>query len=227
MANPWFRLYTEIMDDEKIRLLAFEDRWHYVAILCCKNAGLLDAGDSQAMLMRKLGVKLGLASRELEAALLRLEEVGLISAETAQPASWDDRQFLSDSSTARVKAYRERRKQQCNVSVTAQDTDTDTDTDTDKRKKEKSSPNGSRLPDDWTPPEDWLAWARSEKPGINALQEADKFKDFWHGKAGKDGRKANWQATWRNWIRNARVPNGSFGYSNNGSSEPVRRRNEL
>jgi len=132
MANPWFRLYTEIIDDEKMRLLAFEDRWHYVAILCCKNAGLLDVGDSNAMLMRKLGVKLGLASRELEAALLRLEEVGLIDASTAQPAAWDERQFLSDSSTSRVKAYRERKKQAGNVSVTAQDTDTDKDSEEDK-----------------------------------------------------------------------------------------------
>lgn len=105
----------------------------------------------------------------------------------------------------------------------------------EKRREEKkdqkalASPAGSRLPDDWTPPEDWLAWARSEKPGINALQEADKFRDFWHGKAGKDGRKANWQATWRNWIRNSRQANGyaNSGYGSNGSSEPVRRRNEL
>lgn len=97
------------------------------------------------------------------------------------------------------------------------------------RVKALASPAGSRLPDDWTPPEEWLSWARSEKPGINALQEADKFKDFWHSKAGKDGRKANWQATWRNWIRNAKLVNG---YGGNGGSYgigqvEVRRRNEL
>ena len=152
MANPWFRLYTEIIDDEKIRLLAFEDRWHYVAILCCKNAGLLDAGDSNAMLMRKLGVKLGLASRELEAALLRLEEVGLIDSSTAQPTAWDDRQFLSDSSTARVQAYRERKKRLGNVSVTAQDTDTDTDKEEEKKQKTTRAPSAHAfLPD--VPPE--------------------------------------------------------------------------
>lgn len=134
MANPWFRLYTEIMDDEKIRLLAFEDRWHYVAILCCKNSGLIDAGDSNAMLMRKL-----------EAALLRLEEVGLIDARTAQPTAWDDRQFLSDSSTARVQAYRERRKRSGNVSVTAQDTDTDTDQEEDKKQKTTRAPSAHAL----------------------------------------------------------------------------------
>ncbi|CAL1778216.1 replication initiation protein [Acinetobacter phage vB_AbaS_Silvergun] len=152
MANPWFRLYTEIMDDEKIRLLAFEDRWHYVAILCCKNAGLIDAGDSNAMLMRKLGVKLGLASRELEAALLRLEEVGLIDAYTAQPTAWDDRQFLSDSSTSRVQAYRERKKRTCNVSVTAQYTDTDTYKEEEKKQKTTRAPSAHALLPD-VPPE--------------------------------------------------------------------------
>lgn len=102
-------------------------------------------------------------------------------------------------------------------------------TNQEPKEKALASPTGSRLPADWTAPEDWLTWARNEKPGINALQEADKFKDFWHSKAGKDGRKANWQATWRNWIRNSRHTNGyaSSGYGNNGSSEPVRRRNEL
>lgn len=127
--NPWFRLYSEMVDDEKMRLLAFEDRWHFVAILCCKNSGMLDSGDQLPLLMRKLGVKLGLQLRDLEAALLRLAEVGLIDASTAQPIAWDDRQFKSDASTSRVRAYRERMKQQGNVSVTAQDTDTDTDTE--------------------------------------------------------------------------------------------------
>ena len=102
-------------------------------------------------------------------------------------------------------------------------------TNQEPKEKALASPTGSRLPADWTAPEDWLTWARNEKPGINALQEADKFKDFWHAKAGKDGRKANWQATWRNWIRNSRQPNGygNSGYGSNGSSDPVRRRNEL
>jgi hypothetical protein len=27
------------------------------------------------------------------------------------------------------------------------------------------------------------------------------FRDHWWGKAGKEGRKADWFATWRNWVR--------------------------
>lgn len=204
MANPWFRVYTEMVDDEKLRLLAFEDRWHYVAILCCKGKGMLDSGDDHPMVMRKLSVKLGLTVRETETVLMRLHEVGLVDADTAIPTGWDDRQFISDSSTERVKAYREKMKRKGNVSVTVQDTDTDTDTEK-KKPKADASPKGSRLPEDWSPPEMWLEWARFEKPGINPLQEADKFRDYWHGVAGAKARKANWLSTWRNWIRNANV----------------------
>jgi hypothetical protein len=42
----WFRMYSEAVDDEKLRLLAFEDRWHFVAILCCKAKRILD-GDNE------------------------------------------------------------------------------------------------------------------------------------------------------------------------------------
>lgn len=123
--NPWFRMYSEAIDDEKLRLLAFEDRWHYIAILCCKSKGLINPDDP--LLMRKLAVKLGLDMRSLEEVLRRLAEVGLIDQETADPLGWDDRQFQSDSSSARVKTYREKMKRQCNVSVTAQEADTETD----------------------------------------------------------------------------------------------------
>lgn len=83
---PWFRLYTETVDDEKLRLLAFEDRWHFVALLCCKGSGLLDSGDDDSLLRRKLAVKLGLSVREFEEVAGRLSEVALIDAETLQPS---------------------------------------------------------------------------------------------------------------------------------------------
>ena len=126
---PWFRLYTETVDDEKLRLLAFEDRWHFVALLCCKGSGLLDSGDDDSLLRRKLAVKLGLSVREFEEVSRRLSEVGLIDFDTFQPLAWDDRQFRSDSSTDRVRKHRDRVKQSRNVSVTAQETDTDTETE--------------------------------------------------------------------------------------------------
>lgn len=71
------------------------------------------------------------------------------------------------------------------------------------QKQEPASPTGSRLPADWTLPDDWRAWAELERPDVDVRREADGFADYWHGVAGAKGRKADWQATWRNWIRRA------------------------
>ena len=158
MNNPWFRLYSEIVDDEKLRLLAFEDRWHYVAILCCKCKGILDGDDSREMMFRKVAVKTGLQGRELEEVARRLDEVGLINRDTLQPMGWDVRQFVSDSSTPRVQRHREKRKEnkednECNHGnrcsngdETLQERfcngpDTDTDTDTELEEAKASSPH--------------------------------------------------------------------------------------
>ena len=70
--------------------------------------------------------------------------------------------------------------------------------------KRPKSDLGSRLPADWSLPADWRAWAVAERPDIDPGREAESFADYWHGVAGAKGRKADWQATWRNWIRNAR-----------------------
>ncbi len=132
---PWFRLYHRIIDDEKIRLLAFEDRWHFIALCCLKADGLLDEERDQ-LWERKVAVKLGVQLRELDEISRRLYEVGLIDLDL-NPTAWDELQYKSDNSTARVKQWRERNKKQTrnsvqrcgNVSVTAQDTDTDTEKD--------------------------------------------------------------------------------------------------
>lgn len=76
--------------------------------------------------------------------------------------------------------------------------------------KEPMPSRGSRLPKDWVLPDDWRAWAVAERPGLDVDLEAAKFADFWHAKAGKDATKLNWEATWRNWIRNASAGRGGF-----------------
>lgn len=75
--------------------------------------------------------------------------------------------------------------------------------------KEKASPSGSRLSADWSLPWDWKQWAEQERPDLDVIKQAASFADYWHGIAGNKGRKLDWLATWRNWIRNARgSPNG-------------------
>ena len=141
---PWLRLYTDIVDNEKVRLLAFEDRWHFVALLALKRSGILDAGDALEMLQRKVALKMGLQLRELEAASSRLAEVGLIDASTYHPLGWDARQYASDSSAERTRAYRRRQRDQkrhSDVTATAPDTETDSDPE-----KQVRTPAGVRSP---------------------------------------------------------------------------------
>jgi hypothetical protein len=139
----WFRLYNDIVDNHKIRMLAFEDRWHFIAIMACHSQEL---GGGDEFFERSLAIKLGVQVRELEEIQRRLMDVNLIDANWI-PIGWDDRQFLSDNSKARVKKYREKQrlsksvtevKRDCNVTVTVQDTDTDTDTE---QKQNKSISN--------------------------------------------------------------------------------------
>ncbi|RIJ76588.1 hypothetical protein D1871_10975 [Nakamurella silvestris] len=38
---------------------------------------------------------------------------------------------------------------------------------------------------------------------MNGRAETDKFRDYWISKSGKDATKADWDATYRNWMRRA------------------------
>lgn len=68
---------------------------------------------------------------------------------------------------------------------------------------------GTRLANDWTLPEAWRKWAldaRAELGAAGVDLESEKFRDHWHAATGAKATKADWLATWRNWIRNANVP---------------------
>ncbi len=124
--HTWFRAYSEMVDDAKLRLLAFEDRWHYVAILCCKAQGLIDQTKPE-LLDRVVGLKLGLDSRTLDEVRRRLVEVELID-KGWQPLGWDRRQFVSDTSAERTRKWRERKT---SPTPPPKESKTDTDTDTE------------------------------------------------------------------------------------------------
>jgi hypothetical protein len=198
----WFRLYHRIIDDEKIRLIAFEDRWHFIAVCCLKADGLLDEPEG-SLKWRKIAVKLGVQLRELDEIKRRLFEVGLVDADM-QPTAWDELQYRSDNSTDRVRKYREKSKAKQdetprNVSVTPPDTETETDL--------KEEPVGSskkravRLPADFVPD---LQWAVAKGLTLSQAQtEAEKFRDYWNAKGGASAAKLDWPGTWRNWVRSA------------------------
>jgi len=91
--------------------------------------------------------------------------------------------------------------------------------------KEEGKPSSkktrsSRLPSEWFLPIDWGQWAVSEGLPIEAIRsEADRFKDYYHALAGPKAVKADWQATWRNWIRNSKARQPQLTAINGGRSD--------
>lgn len=66
---------------------------------------------------------------------------------------------------------------------------------------------GTRLPDDWKPSPEDVAYCKTERPDLLPSKVAANFYDYWIAKAGKDGVKLNWSATWRSWVRKEQAAN--------------------
>ncbi|WP_330168909.1 DUF1376 domain-containing protein [Bartonella grahamii] len=70
-----------------------------------------------------------------------------------------------------------------------------------KKAKRAQANRGCRLPADFEPDCDFAI--AEGLPPERVKVEIAKFRDFWKARAGKDARKTDWQATWRNWVRKA------------------------
>ena len=66
---------------------------------------------------------------------------------------------------------------------------------------------GARIPDDFAVTPEMAEWARREVPSLigagRGKSETDRFIDYWRSVAGAKGRKLDWIAVWRNWMRRA------------------------
>lgn len=61
----------------------------------------------------------------------------------------------------------------------------------------------TRLPDNWFLSKDWGDWALEQGLTESEIRtEAECFADYWRSKGET---RADWQATWRNWIRRRRT----------------------
>lgn len=66
-----------------------------------------------------------------------------------------------------------------------------------------SQARGARIPDDFAPDAAMRAWAQAKVPNVNLARETEKFCNYWRAKGGREARKLDWPATWRNWMLNA------------------------
>jgi hypothetical protein len=127
--------------------------------------------------------------------------------------SADDRRERSRLAMA---SLRNKRKQELTVNPSEQSyqklaqAEAEAEAEAVKKERCKTSPasraaRGSRLPQNWFPGNEgeYFAFAHGVKPDAYPL-EVEKFVDYWTSQPGQKGVKTDWNATWRNWCRNAR-----------------------
>lgn len=127
----WFKLYTELAQHPRLRILAFEDRWHYVSLMCAKADGTLE--QDAALRDKMLSVHLGLSAVEMDAVKDRLMDVDLITSDW-DIINWEDKQSSDATGAARKRRQRAKEKlskekelriknKEQNVTVTGQSRD--------------------------------------------------------------------------------------------------------
>lgn len=216
----WFRWHHGCVTDPKFQLVARKSGaslpdvlavWAYVLEQASMNA---DRGSFGAVDAEALDCLFGFPATETRTGdiLLAMEDRGLIA--NGRIAMWEARQPKREreevtTSTARVQAHRAKKQDETPCNATERQ---ETPRGEEKREEEKTSKSkaeasqrGSRLPADWNPTEEEILFCKTERPDLNAEVVAHCFRDFWVGKPGKDGRKTDWAATWRNWVRNEKV----------------------
>lgn len=219
----WFRWHHGSVTDPKFQLVARKSKQSLATVIAVwafvleKASASEDRGHFGGLDYESVDCMFGLDDGATQAILSAMADRGLVDADRV--ASWEKRQVKRertvDVSTDRVKAFRSKERQEtpktndetpCNA-MERQETPRE-----EKRREEvidtapsPKSPRGTALPSDWILPDDWKAWAVKERPGIDVVTVADSFRDFWIAKPGKEGRKTDWQATWRNWVRNQRA----------------------
>lgn len=225
----WFRWHHGSVNDQKFRLIAKKAGARVadvVAVWAClleEASSAEDRGNAGSPDFESIDEAMGLDDGISQAIYRQMQERDLIDAD-GRIVAWERRQPKrereGDSSTERVRAFRERQRHETPRNATerqdepsnanaSQETPRVEERRVDKKERE---PRATRLADSWTLPEDWKAFCVSERPDLDPDFTAKRFADYWHGKPGKDGRKLDWLATWRNWVRGERTgPNAAPG----------------
>jgi len=235
--SRWFRHYAGMARDDKLVRASIKSKqavervvWVWTAIL--ESAAEIDDGGRYEIDHAEMARFLRCPESKLVLIENALRDLGRVS--EGNVAKWSNRQFQSDRSAERTKRYRDRHKGQDDThfgksrdeDVTSQERRGDApETETETETTDKSvvpTQRANRLPADFEIPSEWIAWATSEASlsRSQAAIEGAKFIDYWHGKSGRDATKLDWQATWRNWCRNAR-PARESGYAPGHSGVPL------
>jgi hypothetical protein len=219
-------LYSEIVNDAKVQMLSEAMRWRWIAILCLRCEETLET-----LQERQIAFRLRVTETELAETKAVFIENGFID-ERWSIENWNRRQFISDSSTERVRRFRATRAATSidleqdetlhgtdgNVTVTAPEQNR-TDTDS-KQKQKKAAASGFVLPD-WVDSEAWQGFEemrRKERHPLTdqarklAVRELESLR-----LQGNDPVQVLNQSTLKGWRGLFAVNNGGNNGTNHGS----------
>ena len=130
-SMPWFRVYSEILDDKKLKRIYRATEFSKVEVIgvwiCllslaneCEDRGRLLISEGIPYELIDLSAETGMPEDDLERMLGLFEKYNMLQKNDGgwEIENWDGRQFKSDNSTERVRKWRE--KQHKN-SATSQD----------------------------------------------------------------------------------------------------------
>lgn len=219
MANPWFRLWGDMVNDPKWRTISRVSEQKigdvisvYVHMMTCAS-NATERGRTQGWSDEDVATALDINTEQVEA--IRLAMQGRVL-DDDYLSGWDKRQPLrEDGASERSKAFRDRKKN-AETELQTQPNATERNQSLEKireeeireekkeqKKEQKKERRATRLPTNWQPSVDDLNYARSKRSDLDAAGEAENFRDYWTAKAGKDATKEDWPATWRMWVRRA------------------------
>jgi hypothetical protein len=199
--SRWFRVYDELLDDPKVQRLPAEDFRGWMNLLCLasRNGGRIPPVEDVSFALR---VTLDGARTLLE----RLRSGGLIVRKSGgvdgafdAPHKWDERQYKSDTSTDRVKRFRQR---SATVAETPPEAETEAETEETTSVVLKPRKRGTRLNENWLPSPltGKVAAMVTRWPAGELAKEWAKFQNYWLSKSGQGATKQDWQRTWVNWL---------------------------
>jgi len=220
----WFRWHHGSVTDPKFQLVARKTKARVadvIAVWACileEASQAEERGNPGVIDFESIDCLLGLDDGQAMSIHTAMGDRSLVTPD-GRVASWDKRQpkrEREDNTNAdRQRAFKAKHSQVTpgNATVTPgnakkhleESREEESREDKKTEDRERASPTGSRLPADWALPDDWADWAKQNRPDLATSETAVRFSDYWHSVAGAKGRKADWQATWRNWVRNEKT----------------------
>ena len=222
MKSPAFQFYpADFLADENVSLMSNQEIGCYIKLMCyCWREGSIPKEISKiaklcgedSLAMAELWLSISpcftvaiadpsrLLHNRLEAERVKQENFRKERSESGKKGAEAKRAAASrEDSSALAQPIAEHIANESSSSSSLSLTSSLTSTS---KPKSKPIAPATRLPDNWIPDYNEARFCVDTRPDLNIDQTASAFRDYWVAVPGAKGRKLDWPATWRNWVRN-------------------------